>query len=350
MESRMVFPHNPPHAHSLPPTQNLPWRISMMNNTVLRALALGMFLLAPAVATAQAYPAKTVRVVIPWPPGGSNDIVGRMVMQKMSENLGQQFVIDNRGGAAGTIGSDLVAKSPADGYTIMVHSATHITNPHLYKKLPYDTLKDFVGVAPLARQVGMLVVHPSLPVKTVKEFIALGKKRPGEITYSSSGNGSFVHLAMAQLNSMTKTNMIHVPYKGGGPAAIAISSGEVQAMTATVGSVIPHINSKRLRPVAVTSEDRIKQYPNVEAIAESVPGYEFTAWIGAFAPAGTPKPVVDRLNAELQKVLKDGAIAGKLSAQTLDPMFMSPAQYAARLKSDYDKYAKVIKESGARID
>lgn len=323
-----------------------------MKKTILQATAVaaGLLLFAPVAVMAQDYPTKTVRVIIPWPPGGSNDITGRLVMQKMSDNLKQQFIIDNRGGAAGTIGTDVLAKSAPDGYTIMVHSATHIANPHLYKKLPYDTLKDVIGVSPLARQVGMLVVHPSLPVKSVKEFIALGKKRPGEIVYCSSGNGSFVHLAMAQLNSMTGTKMIHVPYKGGGPAAIAIASGEVQAMTATVGSVIPHINSKRLRPVAVTSDDRIKQYPDVPAIAETVSGYEFTAWIGAFVPAGTPKPIMDKLNAEMQKALKDSAVAEKLSSQTLDPMFMTPEQFAARLKSDYDKYAKAIKESGARVD
>lgn len=315
------------------------------------ATALAVMSFAPLAAMAQAYPVKPVRVVIPWPPGGSNDIVGRLVMQKMSENLGQQFIIDNRGGAAGVIGADFVAKSAPDGYTIMVHSTTHVSNPHLYKKLPYDTMKDFSSVGPLARQVGILVVHPSLPVKTVKEFIDLGKKRPNEITYSSSGNGSFVHLGMALMNSMSGTKMVHVPYKGGGPAAVAIASGEVQAMMATVGSVIPHINSKRLRPVAVTSDERITQYPQVQTIAEGgVKGYEFTAWIGALAPANVPKPVIDKLNAELQKALKDKAVAEKLSSQTLDPMFMTPEQFAVRLKSDYDKYAKVIKETGAKVD
>ena len=320
-------------------------------NTLLGGLLAVLAGLLPLTVAAQNYPVKTVRVVIPWPPGGSNDIVGRLVMQKMSENLNQQFIIDNRGGASGIVGSDLVAKSPADGYTIMIHSATHVSNPHLYGKIPYDTMKDFAAVAPLARQVGMLVVHPSLPVKTVREFIDLGKKRPGEITYASSGNGSFVHLGMALLNSMSNTKMIHVPYKGGGPAAVAIASGEVQAMMATVGSVIPHINSNRLRAVAVTSDERITQYPKVQTIAEGgVKGYEFTAGIGALAPAATPRPVIDKLNAELHKVLKDRSVAEKLSSQTLDPMFMSPEQFAARLKSDYDKYAKVIKESGARVD
>ncbi len=311
-------------------------------------LALGMALFAPVAAMAQTYPAKPVRVIIAWPPGGANDIAGRIVAQKLTENTGQQFVIDNRGGASGIVGSDVVAKSPADGYTILVHSATHISNPHLYSKVPYDTLKDFVGISPLGRQVGMLVVHPSLPVKTVKEFVELGRKRPNDITYASSGNGSFVHLAMALINSMTGTRMVHVPYKGGGPAAVAISSGEVQAMTATVGSVIPHISSKRLRPVAVTSDARISQYPDVPAIAETVKGYEFTAWVGSFAPANTPKAIVDRLNAEIQKAMKDKSVADRLGAQTLDPMFMTPEQFAARLKADYDKYGKLIKETGAK--
>ena len=309
---------------------------------------LGSTAMVPALALAQNYPSKPVRVIIAWPPGGANDIAGRIIAQKLTENTGQQFIIDNRGGASGIVGSDVVAKSPADGYTLLVHSTTHVSNPHLYSKVPYDTMKDFVGVSPLGRQVGMLVVHPSLPVKTVKEFIDLGRKRPGEITYASSGSGSFVHLAMAQLNSMSNTKMVHVPYKGGGPAAVAISSGEVQAMTATVGSVIPHINSKRLRPVAVTSQERIPQYKDVPSIAETVKGYEFVAWVGMLAPAGLPKPILDRLNAEVQKAMKDKGVAEKLGAQTLDPMFMAPEQFAERLKADHEKYGKLIKETGAR--
>jgi tripartite-type tricarboxylate transporter receptor subunit TctC len=312
-------------------------------------LAAALFV--PHVAFSQAYPSKPVRVLIPWPPGGSNDIVGRVVFQKMSEQVGQQFVIENRGGAAGTIGSDVVAKSPPDGYTIMVQSATHIANPHLYKKLPYDTLKDFIGLTPLALQVGVVVVHPSLPARSIREFVALGRSRPGQIAYSSSGSGSFVHLAMALINSMTDTKMIHVPYKGGGPAAIAIASGEVQAMAATIGSVITHIDSKRLRPLGVTSDHRVSQYPEVPTIAESgVPGYEFTAWIGAFAPAGTPKTIVDRLNGELKKTLAAPDVAKTLSSQTLDPMHMTPEQFEQRLKSDYAKYEKLIRATGATID
>ena len=321
-----------------------------MKKTMFSIVALAVVVLVPAAAFAQNYPVKPVRVVIPWPPGGANDVVGRVVAQRLSENLGYQFVVENRGGASGTIGADLVAKGPTDGYTIMVHSATHVANPHLYRKLPYDTLKDFTGVTALAVQVGMLVVHPSLPVKTTKEFIALGKARPGQIVYGSSGSGSFVHLAMALLNAQTNTKMIHVPYKGGGPATIALASGETQAMTATIGSLIPHIDSKRVRAVGVTSAKRVKQYPDVPAIAESVPGYEFVAWIGAFVSAATPRPMVDRLNAEIRKALDHPSTAKILGAQTLDPMPMSPEEFAALLKKDYDKYERVIKLSGAKLD
>ena len=306
--------------------------------------------LAPPAALSQAYPVRTVRVIVPWPPGGANDVVGRIVAQRMTEQLGQQVIVENRGGASGTIGSDLVAKGAADGYTLMVHSATHVANPHLYKKLPYDTLRDFIGVTPLAVQVGMLVVHPSLPVQSVNEFVALGKARPDQIVYGSSGSGSFVHLAMALLNSMSNTKMVHVPFKGGGPATIALASGEIQAMTATIGSLIPHIESKRVRPVGVTSAKRVSQFPNVPAISEGIPGYEFVAWIGAFVAAGTPRPIVDRLNAEFRKALEHPDTARILGAQTLDPLPMSPEQFAKLLKTDYDKYERLIKLSGAKID
>ena len=317
---------------------------------VAAALAALVSVALPFAAFAQAYPVKPVRILIPWPPGGANDVVGRIVAQRLTEQLGQQVIVENRGGASGTIGSELVAKGAADGYTIMVHSATHVANPHLYKKLPYDTLKDFTGVTALAVQVGMLVVHPSLPAKSVKEFVALGKARPDQVVYGSSGSGSFVHLAMALLNSTTNTKMVHVPYKGGGPATIALASGEIQAMTATIGSLIPHIDSKRVRPLGVTSAQRVKQYPDVPAISESVPGYEFVAWIGAFVAVGTPRPIVDRLNAEFKKALEHPDTARILGAQTLDPMPMSPEQFAKLLKVDYEKYERVIKLSGARLD
>ena len=319
--------------------------------SLVAAVVLVLGALFPALsAFAQAYPAKPVRILVPWPPGGANDVVARVISQRLTEQFGQQVIVENRGGASGTIGSDLVARGPTDGYTLMVHSATHVANPHLYKKLPYDTLKDFTGVTALAVQVGMLVVHPSLPAKSVKEFIALGRARPEQIVYASSGSGSFVHLAMALLNASTNTKMVHVPFKGGGPAAIALASGEVQAMTATIGSLIPHITSKRVRPLGVTSAKRVNLFPDVPAIAESVPGYEFVAWIGAFVSAGTPRPIVDRLNAELRKALEHPDTARILGAQTLDPMPMSPEQFAKLLKVDYDKYERVIRISGAKLE
>lgn len=321
-----------------------------MRFTKVVGAVMGTVLLASGAAMAQQYPAKPVRVVIVFPPGGSNDVVGRIVFNKVSEQTGQQFVIDNRGGAAGTIGSEVVKNSPNDGYTIMVQSATHVANAHLYKKLPYDVLKDFVGVTTMARQVGMIVTHPSLPVRNTQEFINLAKKRPGELVYGSAGNGSFVHLTMALFAEMAGIKMIHVPYKGGGPAGTALVAGETQAMLATIGSLFGHIKAGRVRPIAVSSDKRTTQFPDVPAIAETVPGYEFTAWVACFAPAGTPKPVVDKLNAEIRKALADPGVASKLSAQTLDPMPMSPEQFAQRLKSDYDKYEKVVKLSAARID
>lgn len=312
-------------------------------------LVLFAVLLLPVIAFAQGYPEKTVRVLIAFPPGGSTDIVARIVFQKMPEITGQQFVIDNRGGAAGTIAAALLAKSPPDGYTIMTHSATHISNGHL-RKVPYHTLNDFIGVTPVARQVFILAVHPSMPVRSVKEFIALAKKRPGQILYGSGGNATPLHLGMALFNSATGTKMVHVQYKGGGPAAVSLVAGESQAMMANIGVLFEHIKAKRVRPVAVSSAQRVTQFPDIPAIAETVPGFDFTAWIGVFAPAGTPKAVVDKLNADLKKAVADPGVASKLSNQTLDPMYTTPEEFSRLLKSDYEKYGKIIRETGARND
>jgi tripartite-type tricarboxylate transporter receptor subunit TctC len=196
----------------------------------------------------------------------------------------------------------------------------------------------------------MLVAHPSLPVKSTKELIALAKKRPGDIVYGSAGSGSYVHLSMALLESSTGTRMTHVPYKGGGPLNIALASGEVQTTIGTIASLVPNLQAKRIRALGVTSEKRTTQFPDVPAIAEAVPGFEFTAWVGCFVPKGTPKAVVDKLNGDLRKALADPGVSSKLSAQTLDPMPMTPAQFAQRLKSDYDKYEKVVRISGAKLD
>jgi tripartite-type tricarboxylate transporter receptor subunit TctC len=298
----------------------------------------------------QAYPSKPVRVVIVFPPGGATDIVGRIAFQKVGEQVNQQFVIDNRAGAGGTIGAAFVAKSPADGYTLMVYSTTIVANAHLYKKLPYDALKDFVGITPIARLVNVLVVHPSMPVRTTKEFIALAKSRPGDISYGSAGVGALQHLSMSLLANMAGVKMVHVPYKGGGPAAVATASGEIQALLTPISEVLPHIKSNRVRAISVSSDARVSQLPDIPTIGETIPGYEFSSWMGSFAPAGTPQPIIERLNAELKKAVADPGVASNLSAQTLDPMHMTPEEFAKRLRADYDKFGHVVKLSGARLD
>ena len=315
----------------------------------LSKLLLTIVVLASSGAWAQGYPTKPIRVVIPWPPGGSNDIVGRIIVQQVSISLGQPLFIDNRGGAAGTIGSDIVAKSAPDGYTLLITSATHLANAHLYGKLPYDPLRDFVGVSPLGEQVGILAVHPSLPVKNVKEFVALAKRRPGEVVYGSAGNGSFTHLMMALFTSMTGTRMLHVPYKGGAPAGIAIETGEVQAMIATLGSFLPQLQAKRVRALAVTSSARLEQFPEIPTVSEAgVPGYEFTSWVGAFVPAATPRAIVDRLNSEFRKANGDAGVRARLRAAAHDSMYLSPDAFAKLMKADDAKYAKLIRMTGAK--
>ncbi|OGA47077.1 MAG: hypothetical protein A3G24_27425 [Betaproteobacteria bacterium RIFCSPLOWO2_12_FULL_62_13] len=317
----------------------------------ITAAAVITSLFASFAAVAQTYPAKPVRVVIPWPPGGSNDVVGRLVLQKLSNWMGQQFVVDNRPGASGSIGSDVVAKAAPDGYTIMIHSTTHLGNAHLYKKLPYDTLKDFAGVALLTAQPGVLTVHPSLPAKSVKEFIALAKARPGQILYSSSGNGSAPHLQMALLISMTGINITHVPYKGGVPQVAALVSGESQASFATISTVVAHIRNGKLRPLGVGSAKPSKALPGVPTISDSgVRGYEMAPWIGVYAPAGTPKPIIDRLNAEINKALAQPDIVQKLENQALDPSPSTAEEFNARIKTDYEKYGKLVKLTGAKIE
>lgn len=311
----------------------------------------GLMILGSGAAWAQpSYPAKPVRVIVVFPPGGATDVVARQVFQKVSEQVGQQFVIDNRGGAGGTLGASVVAKSPPDGYTLMVYSATLVANAHLYKTLPYDALKDFIGITPLTRLVGALAVHPSLPVRNVKDLIALAKTRPGELRYGSAGIGAYQHLATSFLANISGVDMVHVPYKGGGIASTAAATGEIQLMLTPVSEVYPHIKSGRLRPIAVSSPTRTTQFPDLPAIGETVKGYEFVSWFGAFAPSGTPRAMVDRLNAELKKAIADNDVASKLSALVLDPIYSTPDEFAKLLKSEYDKYERVVKISGARIE
>lgn len=316
------------------------------------AVALAAALSVPFAALAQDYPIKPVRVMIPWPAGGSNDIVGRMVMQEVGRSMGQQFVIDNRAGASGSIGADVVARAAPDGYTLMVHSTTHVGNAHIYgKKLTYDTLKDFTGVAMLSAQPGVLTVHPSLPVKTVKEFIALAKARPGQINYSSSGNGSAPHLQMALLIALTGINITHVPYKGGVPQVTALMAGETQASFATVGTVVNQIRDQRLRPLALGGLTPSKTLPGVPTMVEAgVEGYEMSPWIGVFAPAGTPRPLIDRLNGEINKALAIPDIVSRLEKQALDPSPKTVDEFNKILLVDYEKYGKLIAMTRAKVE
>lgn len=324
---------------------------NMMKLIPVVAVVVGIAVLVVSpVALAQSYPVKTVRIVVTWPPGGSNDVVARVMAQRLTEALGQTFVVENRAGATGTIGAELVARSAPDGYTIMVNSATHIANAHTYKKLPYDTIRDFTGVMPLAVQIGMLVVHPSLPVKSVKELIALAKSQPDQIAWASTGTGSYTWLTMELLLQMTGAKMLEVNYKGGGPATIALASGEVQVFFVGIGSLTAALPAQRVRPLGVASDKRLKQFPDIPTISESVPGYELTAWIGSFVPSGTPRAIVERLNAEFRKALEHPDVSRILSAQTLDPMPMTPDEFAQRLKTDYDKYEKIIRATGARAE
>jgi tripartite-type tricarboxylate transporter receptor subunit TctC len=320
--------------------------------TCIRSVGLGLTLLAIGfgAAWAQTYPAKPVRVVIVFPAGGGTDIVGRAIFQKVGEQMNHQFVIDNRGGAGGTIGAAFVAKSPPDGYTVMVYSATFVANAHLYKKLPYDALKDFTGIAPVSRLIAALVVHPSMPVRTTKDLIALAKARPGDISYGSAGVGAFQHLSTSLLANMANVNMVHVPYKGGALAAIAVAGGEIPVLLTPVSEVLPHMQAGRVRAIAVSSAKRLPQFPDLPPIGDTVKGYEFTSWFGTFVPAGTPRPIIDRLNAELKKAVADPAVAANLTSQALDPMYMTPEDFAQYLKAEYDKYENVVKISGARLE
>jgi tripartite-type tricarboxylate transporter receptor subunit TctC len=308
-------------------------------------------LCAAGLAWSQAYPAKPVRVIVPFPPGGANDIVARIVLPKASEQMGQSFIIENRAGAGGTIGSAVVAQSKPDGYTLLIQTAaSHVSNAHLYTKLPYDALRDFLGVSPLAQVVSVLTVHPSLPARSVKEFIALAQKRPKEILHGHSGYGSFTHMNGVLFESRTGIRMTHVPFKGGGPAVIALVSGETQAQVAAVGELIAHIKTNRVRALGVSSAARLAQLPDVPVIADTVPGYESSTWVSAFAPAGTPRAIIDRLNAELGKAMNDPEVAAKLSAQTLDPTHRAPEELTQRLKTDYETIGKLFRQFDVKLE
>jgi tripartite-type tricarboxylate transporter receptor subunit TctC len=317
---------------------------------VFAAFIAGM-LCGAGVAWSQTYPVKPVRVVVPFPPGGANDIVARIILPKLSEQMGQSFVIENRSGAGGTTGSAVVAKSPADGYTLLIQTVgSHVSNPHLYRKLPYDALVDFTAITPLAKLVAVLTVHPSMPVQSVKELITLAQKRPKDVLFGHAGYGSFIHLNAVLFESLTRIEITQVPFKGGGPAVVGLISGETQAMIAGIGDIIEHIKAKRARPLGVTSTERITQLPDIPAIADTVPGFECTTWVSIFAPAGTPKAIIDQLNAELGNAMRDPGVASKLTSVTYDPVHRTPEELAQRVRTDYELIGKLFRQFGVKLD
>ena len=306
---------------------------------------------ATASAADTAYPERPVRVIVTFPAGGGTDIVARMVFQKVAERSGATFVIDNRGGAGGTIGTELAAKSPADGYTLVVVSGSHTINPSLYKKLPYDTVRDFAPVTMLVTGPGLLVVHPSLPARTVRQLIALAKERPGQMLYASAGNGTPPHLAAELFKHMTGTNIVHIPYKGNAQAMTDLIAGQVSLSFPTIPSALPHVQARKLRALGVTSARRSSALPEVPAIAEAgVPGYEGSAWYGVLAPAGTPQGIIGRWQNELHNTLRLPELRDKLIAQGLEPVANTPAEFAAIIAMEITKWSKVVAASGAKVE
>ena len=302
-------------------------------------------------AVAQAYPVKPVRIVVPYPPGGTTDILTRLLGQKLGETWGQQVIIDNRAGASGNIGAEAVVRSPGDGYMLLSASTVHTVNPSLYRKLAYDPLKDFTAITLLAQVANILVVHPSLPVGSVRELISFAKQRPGQLNYSSAGNGSAPHLTAEMFKMGTGINIVHVPYKGAAPAMADLLAGHVALTFATAPSAVPHVQARRLRALGVSSAKRIPALPEVPAIAEAgVPGYEAIGWNGLTGPAGMPQPVLDRINADTVKILNAPDVSRRLSDLGLEPRTSTPAEFGAFLRSEVVKWAKVVKDSGARVD
>jgi tripartite-type tricarboxylate transporter receptor subunit TctC len=278
-------------------------------------------------------------------------MLARLVLPKVTEQMGQSFIIENRSGAGGTAGSAVVAQSRPDGYTLLVQTvASHVSNPHLYKKLAYDALGDFVGISPLATMAAVLTVHPSLPVRSVKELIALAKQRPKDLLFGHAGYGSFIHLNTVILESMAGIQITQVPFKGGGPAVVGLVSGETQALAAGIGDIIEHIKTNRVRALGVTSLERVPQLPAVPTIAETVPGFESTTWVSIFAPAGTPKAIIDQLNAELGNALRDPGVTSKMSTLTYIPTHKAPEEIAQRLRTDYERIGKLYRQFGVRVE
>ena len=297
----------------------------------------------------QDYPVKPIRLVVPYSPGGPVDIVGRIVAQKLTPALSQQVIVDNRAGGGGNLAVEIVAKSAADGYTLLMGAnGTNAINPGLYPHLAVDPARELAPITMIASSPMILVVHPTLSAHSVKEFVALAKSKPGAINFASSGNGSTAHLASELLKSMTGINIVHVPYKGAGPALTDLVGGQVQTMITGVSSTLPYVKGGRLRPLAVSSDKRLAILPDVPALAEEVAGYEVNTWYGVFAPVQTPRPIIDKLNRTLASLFATADARERLAALGAEPVTMPPEQFAAAIHKETVKWAKVIKDAGVR--
>ena len=304
-------------------------------------------MIAATAAGAQSYPVKPVRLMVPFVPGGNTDIIARVVAPEMSKALGQQIVIENRGGAGSVIGTEVVAKAPPDGYFLLMVSAAHVINPAMARKLPYDSIRDFAPISIVADVPTAFAVHPALPVKTVKEFIALAKTRPGQLNYSTAGRGTVGHLAAELLSSIAKIKMVHVPYKGTGQSITDLIAGHIQLQFSSMPAVIHHARAGKLRLLAQTGEKRSAAAPDVPTMLESgVAGFVVSSGFGLLAPAGTPRPVIDRVHGALLRALADPNVKNNLSGQGAEPVGNTPEQYDAFNKSEIAKWIKVAREAG----
>jgi tripartite-type tricarboxylate transporter receptor subunit TctC len=309
------------------------------------------FLALPLAAAAQNYPSKPVRMIIPWAPGGTTDILGRVLAQKMGEKWGQAVVIDNRAGAAGNIGTEAAARSPADGYTLLVGTmSSHAMNPFLYASMSFDPVNDLAPISLVANVATVLVVPPSLPVNSVNELIALARSKPGQLNFASGGVASFNQLCAELLKMTAKIDIVHVPYKGGAPAVADLVGGKVDMLFTGAPVTMSHIKAGRLKVLAVTDSQRSAALPDTPTMGETLPGYEFNNWYGIMAPAGTPKPLVAQLNAEVLRVLALPEVKEKFTGLGADPMPSTPEKFGAVMKADAEKWGKVIRQAGVRAE
>jgi tripartite-type tricarboxylate transporter receptor subunit TctC len=299
---------------------------------------------------AQNYPVKPVRIVVPFAPGGSNDIVARVIGQKLTETWGQQVIVENRPGGGTVIGTDVVAKSAPDGYTLLMVSPSHSTNPTLVKKLPFDTLRDLAPVILVAHSSNVLLAHPSLPARSVKELIALAKARPDQITFGSGGNGTSTHLSGELLAQRAGVRMVHVPYKGAAPALLALVGGQVTWIFSNAIPSVPHLRSGRLRALGVTGAQRNPVLPDVPTLAATLPGFEVYSWYGVAAQGATPKDLVARLNRDIARVLESSDMRSRIAAEGAEVKGGSPEEFAAFLRAEIEKWAKVIKAAGIKLE